>query len=154
MAAGSGATPVDSAAGDDARPVPVDESPVSRRALDPAHLTVLLVEDSLMIAMDAETMLAASGFREVRLANSTSAALKEIDAGGIGCAVLDINLGNETSFAVAERLLADGIPFIFASGYDDEDLPEPFRHIAVVTKPYVDVRLVDALEGRFKAEAA
>ena len=42
-----------------------------------------------------------------------------IDQNPVDAAILDINLGNETSFPVAHALQERGIPFVFITGYDD-----------------------------------
>lgn len=121
-------------------------APKERSRLVPADLAVLLVEDNLIIAMDAEAMLQELGFAEVKVAASVGDALRLLDTGPVGCALLDVNLGQETSLPVAETLMARNIPFVFASGYcDAELLPEQFRHIAVVTKPYGEKRVREAL---------
>jgi len=46
---------------------------------------------------------------------------------GADVAVLDINLGGENAFAVADTLAARRIPFVFVTGYGPEILPERFR---------------------------
>ncbi len=107
---------------------------------------VLLVEDNIIIAMDAEAMLQEIGFGEVWVANSISAALQRIEAGGVTCAILDINLGSETSTPVAERLQEVGIPFVFASGYGEgQRLPPELDRVPVITKPYTEAKVRNAL---------
>jgi DNA-binding response OmpR family regulator len=52
-------------------------------------------------------------------------------------AVLDVNLGRETSFEIAHALRRRKIPFVFATGYDeDEVLPESLAGTPLVAKPY------------------
>jgi light-regulated signal transduction histidine kinase (bacteriophytochrome)/CheY-like chemotaxis protein len=98
---------------------------------------VLLVEDSLIIAMDAEDVLGQLGAERVVAAASVRQALEAIDASLPTLALLDINLGDETSFPIAERLLQRGIPFAFATGYGDQAaLPPAFGSIPVLQKPY------------------
>lgn len=108
--------------------------------------TILLVEDNLVIAMDAEAMLDDMGFAAVKTASNTAAAIRIVEEGGIDCALLDLDLGHETSIPVAEVLRARRVPFAFASGYGDPALlPEPFRDVAIITKPYGEKRIVEAL---------
>ncbi|WP_239805099.1 HWE histidine kinase domain-containing protein [Croceicoccus hydrothermalis] len=98
---------------------------------------ILLVEDSALIALDAEDKLIDLGASEVVLAASNKAALRAIEADGIDIAMLDFNLGRETSTPTAERLRDAKIPFIFASGYGGEDtVPVEFRGVPMVVKPY------------------
>jgi light-regulated signal transduction histidine kinase (bacteriophytochrome)/CheY-like chemotaxis protein len=97
---------------------------------------VLLVEDSLIIALDAEDILTRLG-AEVVTASSVESGLELIDDAPPTLAVLDINLGDQLSFTVADRLHALGVPFIFATGYGEQAmLPEDHRGRDVVQKPY------------------
>lgn len=118
-------------------------------AAEPAVIsggTVLLVEDNVIIAMDAETLLLDLGFSDVILANSVDIALSRIADSAIDCAVLDINLGKETAVPVAARLAELEIPYIFASGYgDNKALPMEFKDVPVVSKPYSEEKIRDAL---------
>jgi light-regulated signal transduction histidine kinase (bacteriophytochrome) len=97
---------------------------------------VLLVEDSLIIALDAEDILTRLG-AEVMTASSVESGLEIIDNNPPTLAVLDINLGDQTSFTVADRLAEMGTPFIFATGYGEQAmLPDHQQHRTVVQKPY------------------
>jgi light-regulated signal transduction histidine kinase (bacteriophytochrome) len=99
--------------------------------------TVLLVEDSLIIAMDAEDVLGQLGASRVVPVASVRQALEEIDATPPTVALLDINLGDETSFPIAERLTERGVRFAFATGYGDQaDLPAAFARVPILQKPY------------------
>jgi light-regulated signal transduction histidine kinase (bacteriophytochrome)/CheY-like chemotaxis protein len=101
---------------------------------------VLLIEDSMLIALTAEDALRELGASEVTVAPTAAAAWKAIAQGGIHFAVLDFNLGNETSLPIAEALIAEGTPVVMATGYGtDLDLPAALKAVPVVTKPY-DVR--------------
>lgn len=132
---------------DEPRPVPrpaeEDAGPLGRR--------VMLVEDNLLIAMDAEDQLRRLGATEVDVASSVQTALQIIARTPPDIALLDMNLGRETSFPIADALAARGIPFVFATGYGEASaFPERFRQSAVVKKPYTqaDVRaaLVEHLD--------
>jgi light-regulated signal transduction histidine kinase (bacteriophytochrome)/CheY-like chemotaxis protein len=108
--------------------------------------TVLLVEDSLIIAMDAEDVLIRLGAAQVVPAASVRDALQEIDRAKPSLALLDINLGRETSFAIADRLIECGIPFLFTTGYGDQaQLPATLAHVAVLQKPYSAAGIADGI---------
>ena len=51
-------------------------------------------------------------------------------------AVLDVNLGREVAYPVADALLARGVPFLFATANDRADIPERFAHVVVCRKPF------------------
>jgi light-regulated signal transduction histidine kinase (bacteriophytochrome)/CheY-like chemotaxis protein len=120
----------------------------SQQTVDPNLLgrkSILLVEDSLIIALDAEDILDRFG-AEVTTASTCEAAYDILDERKIDCAILDINLGDQTSFGVADRLTELGIPFFFASGYGEQaNLPMDHRSATVVQKPYTTHNLVNAM---------
>ncbi len=98
---------------------------------------VLLVEDSLIIALDAEDILRRLGARDVITDGTVVGSIAAIDAGPPDIAILDINLGDHTSFAIADHLADKDIPFMFATGYGEQAvLPERHRARIVMRKPY------------------
>lgn len=105
----------------------------------PSILTgvVLLVEDSLIIAMDAEDILTKLGARRVVTAASISHALQELEREAFEVAVLDVNLGSETSLPIADMLRTKGVPYVFATGYGEQlKLPDEHLGARVLQKPY------------------
>ncbi len=108
-----------------------------RTAVGGVPEVVLLVEDSLLIAMDTEDTLLGLGVNEVRLASSTRLALEELANRRPDFAVLDLNLGTETSIPVARRLQEMGVPFLFATGYGENAMLDPeLKDVTVIVKPY------------------
>ncbi|HTT98837.1 MAG TPA: HWE histidine kinase domain-containing protein [Rhizomicrobium sp.] len=97
----------------------------------------LIVEDNMIIALDAETTLEGLGATSVDVAPSVSEALRIIERAKPDFAILDVNLGSESSFPIADRLMAMGVPIVFATGYGKNiDFPERFASVPVVSKPY------------------
>ncbi|MED5544860.1 MAG: HWE histidine kinase domain-containing protein [Pseudomonadota bacterium] len=112
----------------------------------------LIVEDNVIIAMEAEDHMRACGFADCRVAGSVAAAMDILEHTEIAFAMLDINLGKDTSAPIAEALRERGIAFIFASGYGERTLPEGnFTGVPVVTKPYGERDLRSAI-ARASAE--
>lgn len=108
----------------------------------------LLVEDNLIIALDAEEMLIRLGAEGVDVAASVRDALTLIDRQAPDFAVLDVNLTGETSFPIAERLKQANVPFVFATGYgDDLALPKEFKGAKIVSKPYEDGDVAAAVKA-------
>jgi len=98
---------------------------------------ILLVEDSLIIALDAEDIAHRLGAASVTTAATVEGALEFIDTARPTVAMLDINLGDRNSYPIADRLAELGVPFIFATGYGEQANP-PVEHRGrlVVQKPY------------------
>jgi len=98
---------------------------------------VLVVEDNLIIALEAEQTLLRLGAGVVHVAGKVREAIALIDRYPIGFALLDVNLGDETSAPVAAALRDRGIRYIFASGYGDAvALIADHPGVPIVTKPY------------------
>jgi light-regulated signal transduction histidine kinase (bacteriophytochrome)/CheY-like chemotaxis protein len=117
-------------------PAPV---PVAARAR-PATLTpnrVLVVEDDPVIAILAEESLRQLGVKQVDVAGTREEALALLAARQFDLAMLDVNLGDHTSEAVAERLAVLQVPMIVATGYSEDDaLPDALRGRPHLCKPY------------------
>lgn len=109
---------------------------------------VLLVEDSLIIAMDAEDILTRLGAESVATASTVPVALDELRHIQPTLAILDINLGSETSLPIADRLKAMGVPYLFATGYGEQArLPEAHAEVPVLQKPYTIENVARGLGG-------
>ena len=101
-----------------------------------AGLSVLLVEDQSLIALDTEDLLRRLGAKEVRLSPDAVHAVRSLSSYTPNVAVLDFNLGETTSEEVADHLNAMGVPFVFATGYGDSVMiPEHLRDVPIVRKP-------------------
>jgi CheY-like chemotaxis protein len=105
---------------------------------------VLIVEDSYLLALTLEDMLTDSGADVVSIAPSVAIALKAMEAHAIDIACLDINLGSETSFPIADALAMRGIPFVFVSGCAADVVPPAHRHRPFVNKLEVHLELMNA----------
>jgi CheY-like chemotaxis protein len=109
---------------------------------------VLIVEDDPIIALGIEDVLSGFGVKSVRAAGSVAKALAMIADRAPEFALLDVGLVREKSFAVAERLQALKIPFIFVTAYGAEvRLPPAFADTPRLAKPCSSDAL-QALLGR------
>jgi CheY-like chemotaxis protein len=98
---------------------------------------VLVVEDDLMIAMLVEDMLTDLGCAVVGPANGLTQGQALADAEAkLDAALLDVNLGQDTVFPLADQLRARGVPLIFSTGYGDGALREADRVFPILRKPY------------------
>ncbi|WAJ28836.1 response regulator [Antarcticirhabdus aurantiaca] len=109
-------------------------------------LNGLVVEDNMIIALDAEQMLLDCGMANVFTAASVAQARRIIETEELGVALLDVNLGNETSFALVGDLKARAVPFVFVTGYGEAvELPAEASGAEAVKKPFAGPTLVEAL---------
>lgn len=115
---------------------------------------VLIVEDMMIIAMEAEDILRDAGAQNCHVASSVAAAIAVLNRNDLTFALLDVNLGAEVSEPVAEALRARRIPFVVASGYGDENSAHPALSSAPsITKPYTTGQLHDAIGEAFARTA-
>jgi light-regulated signal transduction histidine kinase (bacteriophytochrome) len=99
--------------------------------------TVLLLEDNLIVALEAEELLRSLGAASVETASSVQGATDYLNVHRPQFAMLDVNLGVDTSFSIAARLRDEGIPHIFASGYGDDWMDSHSGGgVYCVAKPY------------------
>ena len=97
----------------------------------------LLVEDNIIIALEAEDLSTELGAETVHVAASVQEALEIVRNKDIVFALLDVNLGTETSEAIAIELQKLATPFVFATGYGDMSaLKDQFPKARFLTKPY------------------
>lgn len=113
-----------------------------------ANASVLIVEDQLLIAMDIEQALADHGVTNVRTVASVYEGIQAIRQKTPDVALLDLNLGNETSAEIALLLRQKNVPFLFATGYADRSMiPAGFEDVPVIRKPYATPAVLRELEN-------
>jgi DNA-binding NarL/FixJ family response regulator len=110
-------------------------------------LRVLVLEDETLVSMMVEDML---GDLECEVigpfARLDQAIAGAAEAGRIDAALLDVNLGREQSFPLAEILKERGVPFVFTTGYDDSGIPDAWRQRPALRKPFMLHHMKEALE--------
>jgi CheY-like chemotaxis protein len=116
---------------------------------------VLIVEDDPIIALDFEDTILGFGVKTIRTAGNVARALSMIAERAPDFALLDVGLVREKSFAIAERLDALKIPFVFVTGYGaDVKLPAALAHKPRLPKPYSSDALKALLKNRADAPGA
>lgn len=107
---------------------------------------ILVVEDEYLIASDLASWLEDQGAEVLGPVPSVEEALALLDTDPLpDAAVLDINLGNEQVFPVADALQAADVPFVFMSGYDAKLIPGPYGDVPRCAKPLDRANLLRAL---------
>jgi light-regulated signal transduction histidine kinase (bacteriophytochrome)/CheY-like chemotaxis protein len=118
-----------------ALPITGSEPQIDARPL--AGLKVLLLEDNLIVALEAEDLLRSLGAASILAVSTIAAASKVCETTSIDFAMLDINLGFENSLGFAASLRANKTPFLFASGYGEQKrVGESLLAELTVSKPY------------------
>jgi two-component sensor histidine kinase/CheY-like chemotaxis protein len=100
----------------------------------PGH-RIMIVEDEALVAMVLEDQLVDLGLSIVATCPTVSEAIAAIDEKAPDSAILDVNLGGQFVYPVADRLLERGIPFIFVTGYGPESVDRRYSSVRVLEKP-------------------
>jgi CheY-like chemotaxis protein len=98
-------------------------------------LAILVLEDEPVIALTLEDMLLDAGAEPV-VAGSLQAADEVLAARQFDAALLDVNVGEASSYKLASKLQARGIPFVFATGYGNALHTPAFTDVPTIAKPY------------------
>jgi CheY-like chemotaxis protein len=104
---------------------------------------VLVVEDNYLLAMDLAGTLERAGAQVVGPVLSVQEAFGALDPLP-DIATLDVQLGEETSFRIADELARRGIPFVFATGTADL-IPTTYDSRPVCQKPLSHRAILQAL---------
>jgi CheY-like chemotaxis protein len=109
---------------------------------------LLIVEDDPIIALDFEDRMVGFGVKTVRVAGNVARALEMIGDRAPDFALLDVGLVREKSFAIAARLDALRVPFVFVTGYGSPaTFPAAFADRPRLSKPCSTAALRNALRS-------
>lgn len=111
------------------------------------RLNILVVEDQAFLALSLGDLVASLGYRAVGPATTLDEGFRLLETARIDGALLDRDLGGESSAPLAERLAARHIPFAWATGTRmpaDEVVP-------VLRKPFTVPELQHTLKAMFAA---
>src|ERR1700757_4118740 len=96
---------------------------------------ILVVEDEYLLAAELAQFLEAHGAMVVGPFKSVSSAMEALAREAIDGAVLDVNLGGERVYPVANALIARSVPIVFATGYDELLMHRPYLGLPRCQKP-------------------
>ena len=96
---------------------------------------ILVVEDEPLIAMLIEDILRERGCDVIGPASTVADGLRLATADRLDAALLDVNIGEETVYPVADALRRLDVPFVFVTGLPGDDLSEPYRVQPTIRKP-------------------
>ena len=96
---------------------------------------VMVVEDEALVALVLADQLTDMGLSVVGPCGSVKEAQAAVAEGDFDAAILDVNLGGELVYPVADQLVSLGIPFVFVTGYGRESIDRRFAQALVLEKP-------------------
>jgi CheY-like chemotaxis protein len=106
-------------------------------------VSVLIVEDDVRLSRMLTDIVKAGGHAILAAAATVAGALEVLNAGRPDVAVLDLRLkGDELSYPVARELRRLGVPFVFITGFEQQEIDPDFAPNIVLRKP---VRASDLL---------
>jgi DNA-binding LytR/AlgR family response regulator len=113
-------------------------------------VSILIVEDEVLIAEFLKDTLISVGFQQIKLAHSKTEALEAIKAFEPGLVLLDIRMENDLDgISVAETISAtNNIPFIFITAHSDKEILQKAlatKPAAYLTKPFKKVDVFAAV---------
>lgn len=109
---------------------------------------ILIVEDEFLLANDLQAELSDAEAVVLGPVGTLEEALDLVRfAERIDGAILDINLGGEAAYPVADLLIQRGVPFVFTSGYDGTSFPPRFAAVTRCGKP-TTISLITQAIGR------
>ncbi len=100
----------------------------------------------MLVLMSIETALEDLGCTSILAAATVGEALEVLSGHLFDVAMVDVNLGGEKSYPVADALTERGIPFVFSTGYGDHGDRLEHNHRPVLKKPYSNAELIATLE--------
>lgn len=108
---------------------------------------VLIVEDEALLALELQLAFEEEGAEVIGPALSLMQALDTVaHAGKLDLAVLDVDLGGEDVYPIAELLLQRGVPFLFHTGHGSHrEITQLFPDALTLMKPTLTETLVDHL---------
>lgn len=112
---------------------------------------VLVVEDEVLVGLDLMMQLEDAGFTCIGPAPTVASAMKLVATETPDFAVLDANLGGISPVAVAEDLRDRGVPFLYASGYDERYIRDNLPEAPLLQKPIQIPSLLAHINDRLAA---
>ncbi len=104
---------------------------------EPARFKLLVVEDSVLVILELEGLCEDLGWELIGPATRLAEGVALARTGTFDAALLDVNLNGEMSWAIADVLVARGIPFGFGTAYGPSNiLPNHLEGTQIFAKPY------------------
>ncbi|WP_119304889.1 response regulator [Dongia deserti] len=116
-------------------------------------LSILVVEDEPVTAIDTACMIVRAGGTVVGPAHSLDQAFETVADAQVDGALLDINLRNEKVFSLADALADRGVPIVFVTGEIWPVIPDRHAGCRRIGKPTTESKVVAALSSAIANQA-
>jgi CheY-like chemotaxis protein len=104
------------------------------------------LEDDPLIALDLRSIVEGRGHQVVGVFDTLAEACEHL-GDGFDFALLDIDVLDGKSFALAGELKARHIPFAFVSASRPSELPSHLRDVRFIPKPYEEAAILRSIAG-------
>jgi CheY-like chemotaxis protein len=120
----------------------------------PDRARIMVVEDDVLVGWGYERLLYSTGFAAVKVVVSVEQALEHLRYSSPDVVLLDLRLrGGNSSLPVADRLEEVGIPFVFLTGRDRDEISVRHRERPYLRKPASDDQLLETLRSAMGAKS-
>jgi CheY-like chemotaxis protein len=114
---------------------------------------ILVLDDEPLISLMVQDWLAELGCETAGPAYSVHGALDLIKTVTVDAAILDVSLGSENCYPVADALTKLGIPIAFATGHSGQEVDPRFNDALVMSKPFSFEAVKGAVDRLISAHA-
>jgi hypothetical protein len=98
---------------------------------------ILVVEDDYIVAIDLVDCLRGLGAVVIGPFYDVAGGSSALTGTRPDAAILDVKLGRELVYPLADKLMEVGVPFMFATGFDASALPDRFASCPRLIKPII-----------------
>ncbi|TYP65875.1 response regulator receiver protein [Stutzerimonas stutzeri] len=98
-------------------------------------MRILVVEDEFLIAEQLSRDISNLGDTVIGPFSDIGDAMCSLTSADAEAAILDVRLGAQTSFCIADQLSLQEVPFVFLTGYTARDVPDRFSQTVIHAKP-------------------
>jgi len=100
--------------------------------------SVLILEDEVLLSTLLEELARDLGAHRVHVCMDVATAERIAASEPLDVAIIDVNIGKETSLRVADILAERGVPFCFSTALGDGVAEQRHAHRPVLEKPFSD----------------
>jgi DNA-binding response OmpR family regulator len=108
---------------------------------------VLVVEDEFLVALQIEDDLVAAGYSVIGPFTSLAQSISAVRVHPFDIATLDLNRRGDFAYPLVDELMEREVPVLLLTGYTVFDLPERFRALPRLAKPFNGMQLIQKIKG-------